>query len=111
MSKVSTYVNFQGDAESAVNHYASVFGTEVTMLTRMGEMSDPSGPALSDAEQHLVAHAELPILAGHTLMASDMVESMGQELKVGNNTTICLEADTRAETDRLYAALSDGGSE
>ncbi|HVA73345.1 MAG TPA: hypothetical protein VNF71_02110 [Acidimicrobiales bacterium] len=29
------------------------------------------------------AHAELPILAGHVLMGSDMVESMGHQLTVG----------------------------
>ena len=44
-------------------------------------------------------------------MATDMLESMGHELKIGNNTTINLEPDTREETDRLYAALSEGGSE
>ena len=36
---------------------------------------------------------------------------MGHEVKVGNNVTICLEPDSRAETDRLYAALSAGGTE
>ena len=36
---------------------------------------------------------------------------MGHELRVGNNVTICLEPDLRAETDRLYATLSEGGSE
>jgi PhnB protein len=44
-------------------------------------------------------------------MGSDMLESMGQQLKVGNNVTINLEPDTRDETDRLYAALSEGGSD
>jgi PhnB protein len=44
-------------------------------------------------------------------MGTDMLESMGHELRIGNNVTINLEPDTRAETDRLYAALSDGGSE
>ena len=44
-------------------------------------------------------------------MATDMLESMGHQLAIGNNVTINLEPDTRAETDRLYAALSDGGSD
>jgi PhnB protein len=33
---------------------------------------------------------------------------MGHSLTVGNNVTIEVEPDTRAETDRLYAALSEG---
>ncbi len=54
---------------------------------------------------------QLPILAGHVLMGTDILASMGHKLTVGNNVTINLEPDTRAETDRLYAALSDGGSD
>jgi PhnB protein len=113
MSRVTTYLNFMGTTEEAFNLYSSVFGTEIQgEITRIGDM--PAGPGetkLSAAEQKLVAHVELPILAGHVLMGTDTLETMGQELKVGNNVTICLEPDSRAETDRLYAALSEGGSE
>ena len=112
MSRVSTYLNFMGQTEEAFRFYGSVFGTDVAgPIFRMSEMSGPEGPQLSDAEKNLVGHIELPILAGHVLMGTDMVESMGHQLKIGNNVTINLEPDTRAETDRLYAALSEGGSE
>lgn len=113
MSRVSTYLNFMGQTEEAFGFYASIFGTRIAgEIFRMGDMpSAPDGPQLSDAEKKLVAHVELPILAGHVLMGTDMLESMGHELKVGNNVTINLEPDTRHETDRLYAALSEGGSE
>ena len=113
MSRVSTYLNFMGRTEEAFDFYGSVFGTSpVAPPTRMGDMpSGPDGPTVGEAEKDLVAHVELPILAGHVLMGTDMLASMGHELRVGNNVTICLEPDTRAETDRLYAALSDGGSE
>ena len=73
--------------------------------------ANPDGPALSDEERQKVMHAELPILAGHVLMATDMLESLGHRVRVGNNVTINLEPDSREEADRLYAALSDGGSE
>lgn len=113
MSRVSTYLNFMGQTEEAFNFYASIFGTQISgEIFRMGDMGPgPDGAELSEAEKKLVGHVELPILAGHVLMGTDMVESMGHELRVGNNVTINLEPDTRAETDRLYAALSDGGSE
>ena len=112
MSRVGTYLNFMGQTEEAFGFYGSVFGTDITGdIARMGDMVGPGGPELTDAEKKMVAHAELPILAGHVLMGSDMVESMGHQLKVGNNVTICLEPDTRAEADRLYNALSEGGSE
>jgi len=113
MSRVSTYLNFMGNTEDAFRFYSSVFATQISgQIARMGDMpSGPGGPQLSEAEKNFVAHIELPILAGHVLMGTDMVPSMGQELKVGNNVTINLEPDTRADTDRLYGVLSDGGSE
>ncbi|MBO0730810.1 MAG: VOC family protein [Acidimicrobiaceae bacterium] len=113
MSRVSTYLNFMGDAEEAIRFYQSVFGTEVVGdITRVGDLPAPPGaPQIPDAEKNLVAHVELPILAGHVLMATDMLESYGHQLRVGNNVTINLEPDTRPETERLYAALSEGGSD
>lgn len=113
MSRVSTYLNFPGTAEEAFAFYGTVFGTEpLTPLQRFGDMPAAAGtPELSDAERSKVLHVELPILAGHVIMATDMLESMGQHQRVGNNTTLNLEPDTRAEADRLYAALSEGGAD
>ena len=113
MSRVSTYLNFMGNTEEAFMFYKSVFGTEfISPINRMGDVPyDPGAPMLTDAEKNMVMHIELPILAGHVLMATDMIESMGHQLTTGNNSSINLEPDTREETDRLYAALSAGGSE
>ena len=52
---------------------------------------------------------QLPILAGHVLMGTDAPKSMGFTLTSGNTVTINLEPDTRAETDKLFAALGAGG--
>jgi PhnB protein len=113
MARVSTYLNFMGTTEEAFAFYREVFGTEyIRPATRMGDMPMPPGaPQLSEAEQAMIMHVELPILAGHVLMGTDMLESMRHQLRVGNNTTINLEPDTREETERLYAALSADGSE
>jgi PhnB protein len=54
-------------------------------------------------------HVALPILSGHVLMGTDAPESMGFTVAQGNNVYICLQPDTRAETDRLFNALSEGG--
>ena len=112
MSSVSTYVNFPGSTEEAFRFYAKVFGTETAgTIVRIGDLPGPPGaPQPSEAEKNLVAHIELPILAGHVLMGSDMLESMGK-VQIGNNVTINLDTDTRADADRLYAALSEGGTD
>jgi PhnB protein len=111
MSRVSTYLNFMGRTEEAFFFYRSVFGGEFsTPIIRLAEMTGPVAE-LPVAERNLVGHVELPILAGHVRMGTNMLESMGHQLRIGNNVTINLESDSRAETDRLYAALSEGGSE
>lgn len=113
MARVSTYLNFMGNAEEAFEFYRTVFGTDYSVpIQRMSDVpADPDGPALSDAEQQMVMHVELPILADHVIMATDMLASMNHELRVGNNTTINLEPDTLEETQRLFAALSEGSSD
>jgi PhnB protein len=111
MARVSTYLNFQGQAEEAFAFYAKTFGTEVTMLSRYLDMPAAGPGDLPAEERNLVMHAELPITDGHVLMATDMLRSMGQQTRIGNNTTLCLDVDSRDEADRLYGALSEGGSE
>ncbi len=113
MTRVSTYLNFMGQTEEAFQFYRSVFGTDFLMpISRMGDMAaDPGAPALPDAEKDLVMHVELPILGGHVLMGTDMLESQGHQLRTGNNMTINLELEDRAETERLFGELSEGGSD
>jgi PhnB protein len=113
VNRVSTYLNFMGTAEDAFDFYRSVFGTDLLgPIWRMGDMpSDPDSPPLSETEKNMIMHMELPIVGGHVLMATDMLESQGHQLRTGNNMTINLEVDDRAETDRLFDALSQDGSD
>lgn len=111
MARVNTYLNFQGQTAEAFSFYAQTFGSELTMLTRYSDMPAGGPGELPADELELVMHAELPIIAGHRLMATDMLDSLGQQTRIGNNTTLCLDVDSRDEADRLYGALSEGGSE
>jgi PhnB protein len=112
VNRVSTYLNFMGTAEEAFNFYRSVFGTELGPIWRMGDMPvDPDAPPLSDNEKKMIMHIELPIVGGHVLMATDMLASQGHQLRTGNNMTINLELEDRAETDRLFSALSEDGGD
>ncbi|MES1215511.1 MAG: SRPBCC domain-containing protein [Bacteroidota bacterium] len=112
MSRVSTYLNFPGNTEAAFNFYKKIFKTEFhgNGLQRFGDVSLPEGmPPLSDADKKLIIHAELTILGGHVIMATDAPESMGMKVEYGTNMHINLEPGTREETKRLYEALSDAG--
>ncbi|MEI2702715.1 MAG: VOC family protein [Baekduia sp.] len=111
MASVSTYLNFDGTTEAAFNFYRDVFGTEFDAPVQY--MRDipmaPGQTPLAEDEQGRVMHVSLPILAGHRLMGTDTIKSMGDEWSPGNTMSINLQPDTRAETDRLFAALSEGG--
>ncbi len=111
MSRVSTYLNFQGNTAEAFEFYRAAFGTEyVGTLMRMGDMPGHVDH-LGEAERQMIMHIELPILGGHVLMGTDFIESMGHILQPGNNVSLNLEPDTLEEAQRLHAALSEGADD
>jgi uncharacterized glyoxalase superfamily protein PhnB/uncharacterized protein YndB with AHSA1/START domain len=112
-ARVTTYLNFPGKTEEAFNFYKKVFKGEFTGvgLRRFGDIEMPAGtPPMSDADKKLIIHAELTILSGHVLMATDAPESMGFKLQLGNNMHINLEPESKEETKRLFEDLSEGGT-
>lgn len=113
MARVSTYLNFARETEAAFTFYKSVFGGEFEGqgIMRMKDVPPHEGqPELSDEDKELVMHVGLPILGGHVLYGTDAPESMGFIMNYGNNVYINLEPDTREEADRLFKALSEGGT-
>ncbi len=115
MATVSTYLNFDGNAEEAFTFYKTVFGAEFVGgdagIMRMGDVPPQEGmPPLSDDVKNQIMHVSLPILNGHLLMGSDAPEEMGYSLTQGNNVYISLNPDSREEADTLFTALSDGAT-
>ena len=113
MAKTNIYLNFQGKTEEAFNLYKSVFKTDWSApMFRMGDMPQQEGmPQLSAEDKSKIMHLALPIVGGTNIMGTDMLESMGHKVVVGNNTTISLELDSKEEADRIYNALSQGGTD
>lgn len=111
MAKVSTYLNFPRNTEEAFNFYKSVFGGEFVGGIQRFSSGPPQkdAPPMAEEDKNLVMHVGLPILGGHMLMGTDAPESMGFNVRPGNNMYINLEPDTRTETKRLFDALSEGG--
>lgn len=112
MARVSTYLNFHRNTEEAFNFYKSVFGGEFSSggIARFKDIPPADDmPPIAEEDKNLVMHIELPIVGGHTLMGTDAPASMGFNVNFGNNVHINLEPDTRAETKKLFEALSAGG--
>ncbi|MES2848414.1 MAG: VOC family protein [Bacteroidota bacterium] len=113
MTKLNSYVNFPiGTTESAFNFYKSVFGGEFQGgIMRFKDVPDFPGKEQMSAEQsNGVMHVALQI-GNDMLMGSDAMEGMGPSVTAGNNIQLSLHPDSKQEADRLYAALSEGGTQ
>ena len=109
---ITTHLLFNGNAEEAFNFYKSVLGGEFgnNGIARFGDMPPMEGmPPMPEADKNLVMHVELAITGGHLLMGTDAPETMGFNVNFGNNVHINLEPDSRAESKKLFDALSAGG--
>lgn len=109
MKLLNPYLNFDGQAEEAMTFYKSVFGGEFMSpgIMRAGDV--PGMGKLPEEEKNRVMHISLPLKNGQVIMASDIMPSMGQQLKVGNNNYISVHTESREEADQYFNALSQGG--
>lgn len=107
MAAINPYLNFNGNAEEAFIFYKKVFGGEFLSVQRIKDT--PMASQFPVAELDRIMHISLPIGKGNTLMASDILESMGHKLTVGNNFHVSVSTDSEAETTRLFNGLSESG--
>ena len=107
MATINPYLNFLGNTEEVFNFYKSVFGGEFSAFVRFKDM--PAAGPISEADASKLMHVALPIGKGNTLMGTDALESMGHKLTVGDNFSLSVSAESKAEADKLFTALSAGG--
>ncbi|MCR9226816.1 MAG: VOC family protein [Flavobacteriaceae bacterium] len=105
--KVNPYLNFNGNAEEAFNFYKSVFGGDFTAVMKMSDA--PDSDKMPAEERDRIMHISLPISEDITLMASDILPSMGHSLNSGNNVYLSLHPNSKEEADRLFNGLSQNG--
>jgi PhnB protein len=107
--KIHAYLNFDGKAEEAFRLYATILGGELTEIHRFGSMPLGGGAELTPQQRNLVMHVGLELPHGQMLMASDMIEGMGHRVE-GNNVSISVHPDSKPEADRIFNALTQGGT-
>lgn len=107
MKAINPYLNFNGNTEEAFNFYKSAFGGDFAMVMRFKDSPEAANTAPED--ENKLMHIALPIGNGNMLMGTDALESKGQKLRPGNNFHISISADSDAETEKLFNALSPGG--
>lgn len=108
MAQVNPYLIFNGDCEAAFLLYKSVFGGEFPYMGKFGDMPPAEGqPELPEEEKNRVMHVTLPI--GNTILMGSDTNSQFGDVKMGENVSISINVDSRAEADSIFTGLTDGG--
>lgn len=108
MSIINPYLTFDGNCEAAFNFYRSVFGGDFNFIGRFRDM--PAEYEVPDADKEKIMHISLPISKETILMGSDSSESFGVKPNFGNSISISVSTTDKAEADRFFNALSEGGT-
>lgn len=107
MVTINPYLNFSGDTEKAMIFYKSIFGGEFNVVQKFKDM--PGGSKITEDDQQKIMHMSLPIGNNNHLLASDIMESMGQTLEIGTNFTLTAVTESEKEADKIFNALAQGG--
>lgn len=111
MAQINPYLNFKGNCEEAFELYKSVLGGEFPFVGRFKDMPPSEGMPPTPAEfGEKIMHMSLALPNGTTLMGSDACGPMGDQVTVGNNVQLSLNAESEADADRLFNGLSAGGN-
>lgn len=108
--KLTSYLNFNGDAAEALAFYHSVFGGSVDSDT-FGEFADrvpDSGMPVADEDRDKIMHATLRSDNGIELMLSDVPTGM-EAVQKGNDIVLALSGEDEAIIRGYWDKLSDGG--
>ena len=104
MPQLNAYLSFDGNCAEAMKFYARVLGAKVEALITYGqvaaEMPTPAGHADRIMHAYLV-HPDFALMAGDT--------PPGVPYQGINGVMLALTYPTAAESQRVFAALADGG--
>jgi PhnB protein len=101
--KLNPYVNFQGNAEEALNFYAKALGWEITAIQRYGDSPMPSD---EDYKQKIM-HGRLQS-GVNVLMISDVFK--GQPVSTNGNVQLSIDVEPGEDIDSIFKRMSEGGT-
>lgn len=103
------YLNFPGNTEEAFSFYRGVFGGDFAGVVRFRDFPD-NGMGVAEQELDRIAHICLPIGENIMLMGTDVTESWKDGFVIGTNSYIHLEVGSTDEANRIFDALTEGGT-
>lgn len=103
--KLNTYLGFAGNCKEAFKFYEQVLRGKAAMVMTYGE--SPMADQASPEERDKIMHARLEF-GDQVLMGSDAPSQMPFQQPQGFHISIGI--DDPAEAERIYNALSEGGT-
>jgi PhnB protein len=103
--KLTTYLNFPGNCQEALEFYEKHLGAKLLMKSTFADMSPQGAPQNlpPGLKADGILHARF-MLADTLVMASD-----GPKVEPMRSAYLSLSVDSNEEAERIYAALTDGG--
>lgn len=107
--KLTPHFTFDGQSEEAMNFYSAVFNGKIVSLIRCSDMDiECCGTTeMKPEDQKRIYHGCLQF-GENTIYFCDQMP--GQKLIQGNNLMMDLSLSDKAEIQRVFDALSDGGN-
>lgn len=108
MITVNAYITFNGNCEEAFNFYKSVFGGDFQYIGRFKDVPPADKEKFRPENENKIMHVSLPISKESILMGCDNPIA-DEETVFGDNISLSVNIDNKAEADRIFNALSAGG--
>lgn len=101
--KLNPYLHFQGNAEEALNFYATALNGSISSVQRYGDSPMPSD---EDYKQKIL-HSRLTF-DGNLIMISDTFK--GQTVSTNGNIQLSVEVENEGEIDGVFNNMAEGGT-
>lgn len=102
-----SYLFFKDNAAEAFDFYAKCLGGKIAMKVTMGDM--PGTENLPPEARNMIAHVRLQV-GDAALMGSDWCGPTAEPYPGIHGNAVSLSVDTPEEAERLFDALSEGGT-
>jgi len=107
MITINPYIYFNGNCEEAFNFYKSVFRKEFTAIERYKNVPQKDRHIFKESDEKIM-HVTLPLSKETMLNGSDNA-LVYKEMVQHKTFSLIIHTDSKAETDRLFGALSQNG--
>ncbi len=101
--KFNPYLHFQGNAEEALNFYATALNGTILSVKRYGDSPMPSD---EDYKQKII-HSRLTF-DGNMIMISDTFK--GKTVSTEGNIQLSVEVENEGEIDTVFNNMAEGGT-